>query len=112
MLNTRKNTHRRNKTLRRKRRAGSPSYLKYTFNRWDKKYEAGINMDLSTRKLIKAQKAFANDIVTTLGLKTKNDTYNHFIKSLSTLTDRGRYRILYGSFKPYSTRRYTIYLCE
>jgi hypothetical protein len=46
MLNTRKNTHRRNKTLRRKRRAGSPSYLKYTFNRWDKKYDAGINMDL------------------------------------------------------------------
>ena len=87
MLNTRKNTHRRNKTRRCKRRAGSPSYLKYTFNRWDKKYEAGINMDLSTRKLMKAQKTFANDIVRTLGLKTNNDTYNHFIKSLSTLTD-------------------------
>lgn len=72
----------------RKYRAGTVSYLRYIFKRWNKKYNAGINLDLSMKKLTKAQKSFANDIVTTLDLKDSSDTYNNFIKSLSKLTDK------------------------
>ena len=53
MRKTRRNVCNRQKTRSRKQRAASPSYIKYTFNRWENKYKAGINMNLSTRKLIK-----------------------------------------------------------
>lgn len=71
-----------------KYRAGTVSYMQYIFKRWKKKYNAGINLDLSMKKLTKAQKSFANDIVTTLELNDSSDTYNNFIKSLSKLTDK------------------------
>ena len=87
MRKTRKNARRHNKTRSRKRRAGSPSYLKITFQRWSAKYNAGVDIDQPIKKLIKAQNRFARDIVNTLGLRTTSDTYNHFIIALSKLTD-------------------------
>jgi len=88
MYKTRKKTRKQTRKSSRKRIAGSPSYIKNTFNRWMHKYEKGIDIELSPPQLMKAQEAFAKDIINTLDLNTHNDTYNKFLKSLSRLTDQ------------------------
>ena len=88
MRKTRKKTRKQTRKSSRKHIAGSPSYIKNTFNRWIHKYKKGVDTDQSIPKLIKAQEAFAKDIINTLDLNTHNDTYNKFIKSLSRLTDQ------------------------